>query len=78
MRILADYQGLKPMAIDLRPLGPGTIPAATEFRSMILSHQEPADGDGENTCKFLEPKLDPFSAVDGPFAEQEQRVARSG
>ena len=40
--------------------------------------REPADGDGENTRKFLEPKLDPFLAVDRAFAEQESAVGRSG
>ncbi len=33
------------------------------------SHRKPADG--ENTRRFLEPKLDPFLAVDRGFAQQE-------
>ena len=38
---------------------------------MIVHDREPADGDGEDFRKFLQPKLDPFSAVDWAFAQQE-------
>ena len=51
---------------------------AHEDVQVIVHDGEPADGDGEDSRKFLEPKLDPFLAVDRAFAEQETRVARSG
>ena len=49
---------------------------------MIIHDREPADGDRKDLRKFLEPVLDPFLSVVGPFAEQETRgehiATRSG
>jgi hypothetical protein len=45
---------------------------------VIVHDGEPADGDGENTRKFLEPKLDPFLAVDRAFAQQESASDAAG
>jgi hypothetical protein len=45
---------------------------------VIVHDGEPADGDGENTRKFLEPNLDPFSALYRPFAEQESASDAAG
>ena len=51
---------------------------AHEDVQVIVHDGEPADGDGKNTRKFLEPKLDPFLAVDRAFAEQERASDAAG
>jgi hypothetical protein len=51
---------------------------AHEDVQVIVHDGEPAGGDGENTRKFLEPKLDPFLAVDRAFAEQESASDAAG
>ena len=38
---------------------------------MIIQHREPADGDGEDFCKFLEPAFDPLLTVPGRFAQEQ-------
>ena len=45
---------------------------------MIVHHREPGDGDCEDLCKFLQPKLDRFSAVDRAFAQQESATLAAG
>ena len=45
---------------------------------MIVHDGEPADGDGENTRKFLEPELNRFLAVDRAFAQQESAAHAAG
>ena len=40
---------------------------------VIIQHREPADGDGEDLCKFFEALFDPLLAVECSFGQQEAR-----
>ena len=51
--------------------GHSTISTAAGFKSVMGSHRESADGDGEDVRKFFQPKLDPFFADERAFAQQE-------
>ena len=38
---------------------------------VIVQHRKPADGDGENVCRFLQAMFDPLFAVVRSFPEQQ-------
>jgi hypothetical protein len=38
---------------------------------VVIEYRRPADGDGEDFCKFLESTFDPFLTVPGRFAQEE-------
>jgi hypothetical protein len=72
-RILRDSRGLEG---EIGPLPPSTKLVATGFRSMILWRRK--HGDGEGIRKFFRAKLDPFSAVEGTFAERQSATHSAG